>query len=251
MIKNILKKMLTYSLLFWRHLTSPLFSYQEISVLCYHALDDSGLSYTISKEGFIRHITYLRRYGYYFSKPREILRYIEGDDTLPKKTVLLTFDDGYASTYDAFLHLREYKIPMTVFLVGEFYESTKERENELPGLDETKRLEMSQSGLVTFGYHGNRHKMLDTLSGQSLKQEVKSDCDLFAYAGGHTSTEAIDAVKDSGYSAAFSISPGLIHRGDNAFRIKRNVITRDMGMLDFAVLVTMANDWYQTFRRRI
>jgi len=72
---------------------------------------------------------------------------IEQKNTIPTRTISITFDDGYRDNYTyAFPILKKYGLPATVFIIV----------NEVGRLDRLswdEIKEMQDSGIITFGSH--------------------------------------------------------------------------------------------------
>jgi len=244
-----MKYLLKYLFLFLRDVLNFFFRFSERSILCYHGIDGEKLLTSVAPKDFENHICYLQSKNYSFITLLEILSYIKGEITLPKKAVALTFDDGYRSVYENALPiLLKYKIPATVFVVEN--PDTKRLGNNAPTLFESEISVMKKTGLITFGNHSKTHQMLDTLSGEDLRAEIGTGTS-FAYPGGHYSLGAIKAVQEAGYEVAFSIRPGIVRKGDNPFLIKRNVITNDMSLFMILFHASIAADWYYGTARYI
>jgi len=89
-------------------------------ILCYHDvpkevyLDNFGAD----QKSFINTIEYLKYHDYTFISLDDFVQSENGNKELPKKSILLTFDDAYTSYYE-FVHpmLKEYKIPSTLAVV--------------------------------------------------------------------------------------------------------------------------------------
>ena len=65
----------------------------------------------------------------------------------------------------------------------------------------------------------------------------------FAYPFGARSADAEHAIENTGYEAAFGITEGLIHQGDNLFRLKRVQIDDTMSFFLFRMRLTAALEW--------
>ena len=69
----------------------------------------------VSPKMFEWQIRYLKKNGFTFLTMKEL---IEKKDNLPKKTVVITFDDGYEDNYlNAFPILKKYNAKATIYLV--------------------------------------------------------------------------------------------------------------------------------------
>jgi len=98
----------------------PTFAAEGTVVLCYHDvpqevhLDDFG----VDQKSFINTIEYLKSHDYTFISLDDLIQSNNGNKELPKNSVLLTFDDAYASYYDfVYPILKEYKIHSTLAVV--------------------------------------------------------------------------------------------------------------------------------------
>ncbi|HNL80680.1 MAG TPA: poly-beta-1,6-N-acetyl-D-glucosamine N-deacetylase PgaB, partial [Agitococcus sp.] len=76
---------------------------ENLTILSYHEIADKKDSlvpeYAVTPTNFVRQIDWLRNNGYHFISVDQYLAARKGQETLPSKAVLLTFDDGYADTY--------------------------------------------------------------------------------------------------------------------------------------------------------
>ena len=74
----------------------------SLRVLSYHSIDtkpvDGDLTeYALSPEDFERQLLVLKRAGFTFVSPEQALALIEGRCALQRRSVLLSFDDGYSN----------------------------------------------------------------------------------------------------------------------------------------------------------
>jgi peptidoglycan/xylan/chitin deacetylase (PgdA/CDA1 family) len=100
--------------------------------MMYHRLlkKSSRDVYTITPDAFEADLKYFSENGYTAVTCAEVLNYLLIGSALPKKPVLLTFDDGHYSTlaYAAPL-LEEYGMKASVFVVGAFSDKDEGRDN--------------------------------------------------------------------------------------------------------------------------
>ena len=67
---------------------------------------------------FNEHMAYLHNHGYHTLSMEEFYCYLQGDCTIPAKSVLITIDDGYQSVVKYILPvLRRYHFNATAFVV--------------------------------------------------------------------------------------------------------------------------------------
>lgn len=75
---------------------------QGIPVLLYHSIikkSDPTQIYAISMDAFKEHLRALKLAGYTTVNTRDLLDYFQQKKRLPKKSILITFDDGERSSY--------------------------------------------------------------------------------------------------------------------------------------------------------
>ncbi len=204
----------------------------------------------VSPGMFAFQMWYLKFAGFKVVSLREIIDFAKGNST-KGKMVALTFDDGYGDFYDnAWPVVRNYGYPSAVFLVSDLTGKENLWDSDELGirkklLDDTQIRELKEGG-VTFGSHTKSHPFLTRLSEQDLGQEVgaskadlekrlQSTVDFFCYPYGDMNEKVRNAVKDAGYVAAFTTCRGFVHKGDDAFALKRVPIKLNTHPLSFIV----------------
>lgn len=189
----------------------PALAADHAVILMYHHVSDSTPpSTSISPERFSRHLDFLAEQGYRVLALDELLARLRGGQSLPERSVALTFDDGYRSVYEqAFPLLRERGLPFTLFL------NTEPIDQGLKGhLDWDQLREMARHG-ATLANHGLRHDhMAARKPGEDLgdwRRRVRQDLDqarrrireetgqdhrLFAYPYGEFTAELQQLVEE-------------------------------------------------------
>lgn len=135
---------------------------------------------------------------------------------MPARPVIITFDDGYRSTYDrAWPALKRWEFSATVFLVSELIGKTNawdadEIQEPLLGADEI--LEM-QAGGIAFGSHTVTHAALTTIPRDQAAHELKESrrqlesllgkaVTTLCYPYAKQNAAVRQLARDSGYRAA-------------------------------------------------
>ena len=247
---------------------------RPVRVLSYHAVADlSGDAvleeYGIPPTAFCEQLDWLERAGCHFITPQEFLRFLTGNGGMPRKPILLTFDDCYTDLLEVVApSLRERAISAVAFAVT----------NELGGqnrwdqaigarplklLDVEGLTKLSRQGFE-IGGHSRSHRALDGLEKTDLASEIAgsiedlnriglSDLRLFAYPYGAYNKRVRQAVRDAGIKAAFTVIPGRVRPGQDPCLIPRIEILRKDGGWRFGIKVTLANRlfliWDEIIRR--
>ena len=152
-------------------LNPPAFA-EDLLVLCYHGVEpqveQDPDAMTVTTDNLIGHINWLREHGWTAVSLGAIQAAKDGQQPLPEKAFLLTFDDGYSSVYkQVFPLLKAYKIPAVVALVTSWLE-TSAGEMVAYGNQQVPRdyfmswaqlRDMAASGLVEIASHShNLHR---------------------------------------------------------------------------------------------
>ncbi len=190
----------------------------------------------------------LRKLGYQTVSSRNFRAWQQGMKPLPERTVVLTFDDGYAS------HL-ELVAPLLVRhrFSGTFFVPTGciDRPGHLTW-DQLRRLVFLG---MEIGAHGISHRPLTGLSREELTQELVESKRLLgerlglpihamAAPGGFWNRAVADAVERAGYEAAWVSTIGTNGRETQPLGLRR-VVVRQPFSADR--LVAMVQGWQPAF----
>ena len=217
--------------------------------LCYHSVAAEGPRYlTVSAELFERQLAELRRRHIGSGDLRSLRRVAEGGRI--KRSVFLTFDDGFRNNYDTALPLlREYGFAAFVFVLPPLVDrgaplDWPEVADDLRRYPATMRSvtwamlgEMKEGGFEV-GSHTLSHPHLSELSRDAMREELwdsraaimekLGSCDTLAYPFGDWSPEVAVAARECGYRFAFSLPTKFGQRAASPYSIPRiNVDYRD------------------------
>ena len=230
-------------------------SNMPVPVICYHKIDvpqPGSLvrgGYTPPAR-FARQMTYLKKQGFVFYTASELIDYFREHGAFPPNAITLTLDDGWKDNYtNAFPILRGLGIKATIFLVpsclGQVSAKVQaEGEGPRAHLSTEEVLEMSRHG-IEFGSHSMNHKLLHQIPDEEVKHEVEESkreienllqkpCKVFAYPAGYFSDVAQAAVKETGYTAAFTTHYGPLDEL-NLYALNRTeILRRDRFLFQFA-----------------
>lgn len=217
--------------------------YQTVPILTYHRFADECESpLCMPTRVFKEQIRHLKDNGYHAITPEDLLAFLEYRQPLPKKSVLITIDDGYRSTYDiAYPILRESGFTATLFIYTELIDVAPIalRWNQL--------LEMKRNGFA-IGSHTIYHSDLTQPkegeskadysarvekelfgSKQMIDRKLSQDTWLLAYPYGNYDPNVVAVSKQAGYKLAMSVKRGGNPFFGNALTLKRDqILERDM-----------------------
>jgi peptidoglycan/xylan/chitin deacetylase (PgdA/CDA1 family)/GT2 family glycosyltransferase len=224
---------------------------RPLRILAWHAVADLDGDrvigdYSVPPALFRKQIGDLERAGCRFVTPGEALRCLEGNGGLPRRPVLLTFDDGYADLEETVRPiLEERRAPAVAFAVSRRLGGSNEWDQAigagaLPLLDAAGLRELRRGG-IEIGAHSRTHRRLVKIPEEEIREEVagsRADLEaaglpaprLFAYPYGERNAAARAAAREAGYAAAFTVDPGLARPGGDRFQVPRiEVLRRDRG----------------------
>jgi peptidoglycan/xylan/chitin deacetylase (PgdA/CDA1 family) len=201
-------------------------------LLAYHGVGTWSPSLAIPEPDLRAQLALLRRRGYVGLTAAEAERRRQ-EGTLPKRAVVVTFDDGFRSVLCAKPILDELGFPATVFAVTSFVESGEplrwpglERSEESLGWSE---LELLREASWEVGSHTATHPLLPDLGDAELERELAGSratiqkrlgsCETLAYPYGRADERTAAAAARAGYLAAFTL--GRAHRPDEPLRRPR------------------------------
>lgn len=240
-------------------------------VLAYHAIadlsDDRILAqYGIPRIRFAAQLDDLRKRGWTFVDLDTVLRALNGEARLPRRAVLLTFDDASVDLQTAAAPvLAERAIPAVAFAVAGHIGGSNEWDRSIGAaalelLDAEGLRAVAEEG-IEIGSHGVSHRMLPRITGQELTQELAGSADIleaaglprprvFAYPHGEWTAEVADAAREAGYEAAFTVTAGVLHRGAVRHALPRIEVMASDTLSTLRLKIATAN-WSARNRRRL
>jgi len=220
--------------------------YQTVPILSYHRFGEGRGRMSVSGEQFESQMRYLRDNGYRVIPLGVAAAFFRGERSVPRKSVVLTIDDGYQSVYDiAFPILTRFGYPATVFIYSDYIGGG--------GLTWKQMKKMEQSGLVSFQAHSKTHANLTQRQpgesiadyGARLRAEVSAPSEKlgermrepvfgYAYPFGAVNRPVVDELKRNGFELG-----ATVRRGGNPFfafpyGLKRTMIYQSDSLADFS-----------------
>lgn len=207
-------------------------------ILMYHRIRVPAVGdyYSVSPDVFRDQMLWLRDHGYSVVSYHDLIVALTSTGTLPLKSVVLTFDDGYRSQFrSAFPVLKELGYSAI------FYPYTRDL-GRADFLTEDMIRELYAHGM-TIGSHTVTHRRLDRLSDSELAYEVEqsklkleniiqAQVSDFCYPFGLYNDAAVRAVRAAGYATAVSVrQTGQIDKSEGLYFLPRYPVANSVESL--------------------
>jgi len=201
-------------------------------ILMYHHIDGRSEEWklSVSPESFEKQMEYLKKHNYKVLELEDYIRRIKKGGKIERKTVVITFDDGYDNNHtNALPILKKFGFPATIFIQvdGTGRDGYMTR-------DEVADLIRSN---IHIGSHTLHHPFLPDVPAEQKKTEITESkallenefnvpITLFSYPGGGFDEEARQLVIDAGYEGAVATHPGWDYPNKDPYALKRIRISR-------------------------
>lgn len=230
--------------------------------LAYHAIekapaDDPAGRWSVAPARFGSHLRALRRCGFRFVSLTEISKALRGEARLPRRAILVTFDDAYVDLLtEAAPRLQSVGAPAVVFAVAGLTGGSNEWDR---GIGAAPRALLDEAGLreavaagTEVGSHSETHPELRKVSTDQLQQELVGSAEkieamglprprAFCYPYGDCDERVARAVADAGYEMAFTIWPGVCNRASDRYMLPRIEVLRDDSSKDLILKLLTAS----------
>ncbi len=221
----------------------------RVPILYYHYIgnnpnpaDLQRNALSIAPDKFDEQMGYLKDNGYTTISLDTLYAALKKQTTIPSKSVILTFDDGYIDFYyNAYPILKKYGLSATEFiptgLIGQGAYLT------WPQIQE-----MSSSGLILFGAHSVHHYSLISVptstlineiteSKRILQEELGVPINFMAYPYGSTNSQVISEVIKAGFIGAIGTWSNKNQSEGTIFNMPRIRISGSINLATFASLL--------------
>lgn len=230
----------------------------SITVLMYHhVLPKSGFIASSLSE-FESQMKFLSQNGYKTLSSDEFLKFKKGELKLPKKSVFITFDDGWRDNYYyAYPILKRYGLNATLFLVTSWIEKASEqnalRKAEFRALShkEAKQKAISEPASLflnwdevekmkdVFDFHSHTNGHDDAYFGnlrfeddifackKIIKDRLGFDDAHLCWPRGQYDENKLQAAKQIGYKIFYTTKRGINKPDNNLKYIKRVAVKKD------------------------
>jgi peptidoglycan/xylan/chitin deacetylase (PgdA/CDA1 family) len=203
--------------------TTESHSATPVPILMYHVIAEApaGAPYPdlyVSESDFAGQMRWLARHGYTAVTQRDLWNHWHRGSALPKKPVVISFDDGYRSVAEAALpHMQKRSWPGVLNL-------TVKNLRVSGGLSQHRVRTLIAAGWE-LASHTLTHPDLPSLDEPTLRREVTRSrailrsrfgvpVDFFCYPAGRYDSRVIRAVRRAGYLGATTTVEGLARPGE-------------------------------------
>ncbi len=131
---------------------TPRLGDDEVPVFCYHAPE---------RAGFSDDLRYLADNGYHTLNADELLQHVRGDTQAPRKSVVLTFDDGADALYQVvYPTLAEFGFRAVAFVAPYFHDHVHDLGASGRACTWDELQEMDASGVIDVQSHSYEHRYI-------------------------------------------------------------------------------------------
>ena len=186
-------------------------------------------------------LAYLTENDFYFPSYPELRAFLEGEHSLPARSVVLTFDDAETGFLNVGIPILEkYQVPATSFVICSNEDaSQKVIEHRSPYVSfQSHSYNMHQAG-GTVGHGGlisalTKDQIVEDLT---RAQEVVGATEAFAYPFGDVTDDGRAAVAEAGILCAFTTENAWAHVGDDVTALPRVRISGEYELAGYVALV--------------
>lgn len=228
-----------------------------VPILMYHSVSPFATPafhrFALHPAMFRAHLAYLAEQGYRTLTMSELCNLRSGEAReSPARTVVLTFDDGFADFYsDVFPVLLRHGFSATLYIVtGCVGETSRwlsaECEADRPMLNWTQLAEIRAAG-IDCAAHSHTHPQLDLLTSDQAREELatsrrileerlQSPVDSFAYPYGFYNRRVRELAQEVGYRTACTVGE-LVSARDEPFAVPRLTVDAGTDVAGLAALL--------------
>lgn len=249
----------------------------SVPVLMYHHILPNSSFIAFSVNEFREQMSFLAQNGWTTLSSDEFYRYKKGEFQAPKKSLLLTFDDGWRDNYVyAYPILKEFGLKATLFLITEWIEKSSEgKESFEPMEHKEAKQEVSRNPSKVilswneiekmkdvFDFHSHTHTHRDNYfekltwneefekSRTIIQQRLGFDDLHLCWPRGVYDNTSIKKAKEEGFELFYTIQRGVNKPDGNMDEIKRIAAKKGIPWLKKTLFI-FSNNFLGTLYSRI
>lgn len=215
----------------------PLVGYcLKVPVLMYHHIQPQDeakakkqTALSVDSGIFDQQMAYVDSHGYTVISAKDLVDALKNKTTLPTKSIVLTFDDGYRDNHTYALPvIKKYGVKASMLLATGFIEGA-----DYLTWDQVN--DMKNSGLYYFVDHTWSHYNVGAGTEEKIRYEIETakrqiedrlgqKVDIFGYPYGSGGPVAVKILQQDGFSGAYSTYPGFYQCDSFIFALHRTRI---------------------------
>jgi peptidoglycan/xylan/chitin deacetylase (PgdA/CDA1 family) len=226
----------------------------KVPILMYHRISvppsgagDVRRDLSVTPQDFEAQLRYLKKAGYQSITLRDLIYYLAIGKSLPRKPIILTFDDGYRDIYThAYPLLKRHGFVGTFFLITAPIDEGNE---EYVSWDQVK--EMSADGMAfephTYTHPDLRDQPVEYVVWQimaakeAIEERTGKTSRFFSYPSGRYDQQVVDVLRSAYFWGAVTIRQGDRQSSLKPFELKRIRMRGDDTLDDFVMKLHL--DW--------
>lgn len=234
--------------------------------LMYHSITPGkskpDWEWALSFKSFCDQLSLLQAFGWHTISLAQLK---QGIESLPKKSVLITFDDGYADNFAAFNEITRRNMQACWFIVTKDVGTDSSwHDAGAPSaklLAPSQLIEMSQVGM-DIGSHTHSHSRLTSIPAKMISDELiqskdylstllNKPIDSLAYPYGLYNKNVLTKTGECGYKIAFTTASGFGKINSNLLEVRRISVMANDSLATFARKLAFADNdvgWSKTVR---
>ncbi|WP_217141506.1 polysaccharide deacetylase family protein [Streptomyces sp. AC627_RSS907] len=225
----------------------------RVPILMYHSVatdpNDATRALSVTPAAFAEQMAAIADRGLTPVGTAELAAAWRSGGPLPRRPVLITFDDGYEGVHrHALPHLTKHGFPATLFVTTGWLRGPYDTGGALDTMLDWDQVRELASAGVEIGGHSHTHPQLDQLGGERLRFELIHGKEViadqlgtvpvsFAYPYGYSDRRVRQAVRETGYAQALAVGNGLARRPQGPYALRRVTVRRSTGPDEFVRLI--------------
>jgi peptidoglycan/xylan/chitin deacetylase (PgdA/CDA1 family) len=225
--------------------------YQVVPIITYHHFSEKCTNaLCMPVEEFARQMAMLAEEGYRTVTMTEVLRFVNYQQPLPRKTVAITIDDGYRSVYElVYPILKRYNFKATLFIYTDFID------NSPNALSWEQLRELTEAGFEVEAHTITHADLTLKRKGESqaeylkrirrelriprelIRKHLRQEAVWLAYPYGRWNKLVISMAIEEGYRGGVTVTRGATPFFVDPFRVGRNQVMNSVKGHAFEQLV--------------
>ncbi|OPJ59182.1 polysaccharide deacetylase family protein [Clostridium oryzae] len=199
----------------------------SVPVLMYHSIGHASFNpFVLDPIKFKADMKYLKDNNYTTLSIDQFYDFILNNEPVPKRSVLITLDDGYRDNYtEAYPILKKYGLKATIFVITNYIDTQKNymtsdqlkemRKNNIDIESHT----LNHENLAKLSYKRQLKTLLE--SKENLEKMLDCKIDYLAYPFGKYNLDTLKAEKAAGYKMAFTFQGKWTNKSNGILTLNR------------------------------